>query len=489
MSSLALPGSRRFSLTSALARRGWIVIVCMLAVGALAYLVSSVQSATYTAVTGLAVDPALGGPSPGNAQAASELASTYAGAMPHDERTLAYVARKTGGGGAIAAVPQPGTSVITATFYGDSPAQAFAGARAIGDAVAGPSPQSLTVAPDAVEVIQRPSEARRVGGRWAASIVLFVATGVGPGAGIDADRANKLAVTYAGVIGADQNLQARAGQVLGESRDDVAAHLGVINPQNTSLLFVSFKAGSEQQAVKGANALASLITGPAPAAATIVPSSIKVISRPTGAKATSGGSSSSIPIGLLIGLALGLVLLIAWERSDPHIGEARELSSQLGVPATAVEQLSSEAAGALLDRWAALTDHVPARVAMLPADASAQSASEHVVKMLLEAGGHRTTYKDARQFASNGAPPGGAVSAAGDLVLVQAGTPGEGAGQAIALKCDLTVVVVARGTRAAELRALADNLAQYGIVPDWSLLTPRQPSQPVAREPVGAMGG
>jgi hypothetical protein len=57
-------------------------------------------------------------------------------------------------------------------------------------------------------------------------------------------------------------------------------------------------------------------------------------------------------------------------------------------------------------------------------------------------------------------------------VLVHAGAPGgESAGEAIALGCDLTVVVVPSGSRAADIRQLGEELTSFGIVPVWALLT------------------
>jgi hypothetical protein len=487
-----LGGSRRqrVSIGAALLRRGWLVLACMVVVAVLAYAVSSVQSSTYTAVAAVAVNPALGGASPGNAQQASGLAITYASAIPHDERLLDYIARTAGPGGTVRAFASPGTAVVTAAYFAPSASQAIAGARALSDGLTGSNHESVSVSTGAVQTIQHPTGAQRIGSQWEAHVVLLVAIGVGPGAGIDADRANKLATTYAGVMSVDDHLMSRAGQILGESRGDIRQHLAVVNPQNTSILAISFKADSEKQAVAGANTVASLVSGPTPAAATIVPGSITILSSPTSAATTSSGASNAIPIGLLIGLALGLVLLIAWERSDPHVSEARELSAQMGSPATAVDQLSTETASALLERWAKLTEHVPARVAVLPADGRAETATEEIVELLRAAGGTHVSYEDRRRAQTNGRAPHGAASPAGDIVLVHAGPPGgETAGEATALNCDLTVVVVPDGMRAADLRSLAEDLAHFGIVPVWSLLAPRRARLAATKAGVGAVAG
>ena len=178
-------------------------------------------------------------------------------------------------------------------------------------------------------------------------------------------------------------------------------------------------------------------------------------------------------IGAALGLVLGIVLLIAWERSDPRIADARELSTQIGCPATPVDRLSPNASYALLERWASLTEHVPARVAVLPASPSVEIPTADAVNDLRSAGGRLVRYVDARagivpeELAHNGS----AESDTG-VVLVHAGPPGgESAGEAIALGCDLTVVVVPAGSRAADIRQLGEELTSFGIVPVWALLT------------------
>ncbi len=59
------------------------------------------------------------------------------------------------------------------------------------------------------------------------------------------------------------------------------------------------------------------------------------------------------------------------------------------------------------------------------------------------------------------------------VALVHAASPGHG-GEAVALGCDLTVVVVRSGARNAEIRRMAEELANFGVVPAWALLTPRR---------------
>lgn len=480
MSTTTLSERRPPWFGAALLRRGWIVLACMVAVAALAYGIAKVQSTTYSSVAVLAVSPSLGPTVPGGAQQAAQLAATYAQALPNDEQ-LKNVLAKHGGtrDGILTAFAPPGTSVVTVGYTAPKRWQAVKGGKAIVSALSGGNPTSSAVTSGSLQVVHHPTRPHLLKLGWHTHVVLLVSAGAGPAGGIDADRANKLATTYAGVIAYDDTLLARVGHAIGESKDQVRGNLSVVNLPSSSLLAVTFKASSPQQALAGARTVALLVAGPHPLAATIVPSSIDLISAPTTAGSASSGGHTSLIVGALIGLALGLVLLIAWERSDPHVVVPRHLSVQTGAPATAMEHLSPQAANALLDRWAALTERRPARVAVLPADARAQGAAEDAVRLLRDAGAGRVSTEDRRRvpFSSNGSHSNGngASVAPADVVLVQASAPGrEGAGEAVALDCDLTVVVAPVGMRSAELRTVSEGLADFGILPVWYLLAPRR---------------
>src|SRR4051794_26221393 len=93
-----IEGQRRghVSLGSALLRRGWLLVVCAIAVGALAYGIAQLQSATYSSEAVLNVPSALGPSSPGSAQGAAELARSYARSIPDDDRLARAADRASG---------------------------------------------------------------------------------------------------------------------------------------------------------------------------------------------------------------------------------------------------------------------------------------------------------------------------------------------------------------------------------------------------------
>jgi capsular polysaccharide biosynthesis protein len=485
--------------------------VSIVVVAAIAYAVAGLQSSTYTAQSTVVVTSAPGPQGSGGSPAASNLAATYAGGLPNDPTLQAYVGKTAHVNplGAITASPPRG-SVITLEFFASSRAGALAGARAIGSGLSAAQPVSSVVAPNTLKVLQDPfiatinpasvtARAAKIQARAAAAasgittpatplplsqtarfmaqVVLIVpASGAGPTEGINPDDANHLATTYAGIIPVDDTLLGDVGKVVRMSSSDVASNLSVVNEQGTSLLQISFKASTPQTATTGARTAATLLTGATPAATGIVPSSLGIVSLPPPANdvsATPARKGSTVAIGAVLGLILGVILLVAWERSDPHVVDARSLSGQFGCPATPVDRLSPEAAHALIERWASLTDHVPARVALLPADAASVAQTEEIAELLRHSG-EGVGYMDARsgtvpEALSNGHLRDGTES----VVLVHAGPPGSG-GEAIALSCDLTVVVVRTGVRNNEVRRLAEDLANFGLVPAWAVLAPRR---------------
>jgi capsular polysaccharide biosynthesis protein len=503
-----------------LLRRLWIVPVSMIVVAAIAYAVAGLQSSTYTAQSTVVVTSAPGPTGFGASSNASNLAATYAGALPNDPALQAYVA-KTAHVNPLGAITagSPKGAVITLNFFANTRQGALAGARAIGSGLSASKPSSDVVAPNTLSVLQDPfvatinpasvnaradkinrEAAAAVSGittpsaplppsqraRYMAQVVLIVpASGAGPSEGINPDDANHLAQTYAGIIPADDALLSDVGKVVGQSSADVASNLSVVNEQNTSLLQISFKGSSPQTATNGARTAARLLTGSGAAVAGIIPGSLDVVSLPPPANnvaATSSPKGSTVAIGAVLGLILGVILLVAWERSDPHVVEARPLSGQFGCPATPVDRLSPEAAHALIERWASLTDHVPARVALLPADAGSVDKTDEIAE-LLRRSGEGVGYIDARsgtvpQALGNGHLLDGKES----VVLVHAGPPG-GGGEAIALSCDLTVVVVRSGARSTEVRRLSEELANFGLVPAWALLAPRRGHVGTQQEP------
>jgi capsular polysaccharide biosynthesis protein len=475
------PRRRQVSLGPALRRRGWILPLTMIFVGALAYLIAGLQSATYSAEAVMTVTPALGS-GPGSSSQATELAQTYANAIPRDDGIRRVVAAEVGRSAAqdsdVRASSRQQTAVLEIAFVAPDRGDARKGARAIAAALSSTRPISSSIAPGTLRVVQRPGTARRSpDGRWQSTGTLVVPAGGGRGSVVSADQANKLATSYAGLIAEDDQVIARTSRVTGLSEAKIRDDLSLFNDQNTAILRVDFRADTPEQATGVATTVARLVAGDQPVTAAVLPSSLEIVSLPRLAKSQRAqDAKAAIPFGVLLGLALGLVLLIAWERSNPHIAQPRDLSAQIGCPATPVDRLSPEAANALLERWASLADHVPARVAILPANEQVQAATEETVRFLLDAGGEDVGYEDRRAGHIDAQPapaPTGTDEPRESVILLEAGPPGgPQAGEAVALESDLTVIVIPKHMTADDLRSLTEGLSDYGVVPVWALLTP-----------------
>lgn len=469
-------------ISTRLLRRLWILPVSIVLVAAIAYAVAGVQSSTYTATSTVVVSSVPGAVSASNSAGAGALANTYAGALPSDGALQAYVTR-TAHVPATNAIKanQPRGSAITFTFTAPTQAGAIAGGRALARGLTAAKPVSSTVATGTLHLVQSPTTATpTVTGLYRAKVVVLVPAAGGPTEGINPSDASHLATTYAAIIPADDKLLLAASRAIHLPVSQVASDLSVVNEQSTSLLQVGFKASNSHDANAGARAVAQLVSGPHPIARGIIPSSIQEVSLPavipSDTPVASGGSSKKpIVIGGVIGLLLGIVLLVGWERSDPRISDARGLSSVLGCPATPADRLSPDAAYALLERWRSLTDQVPARVAILPADDGSVRHADAVIDALIAGGRGDVSFADAR---SGELPERLAHDTATDapvpISLISAGPPGQGGGgEAVALGCDLAVVVVRDGARAANIRRLGDELGNFGVVPAWALLSSR----------------
>jgi hypothetical protein len=76
---------------TALRRRWWLVLLCTVAVAALAYGVGELRSRTATAEAVDMLNPGVNAPGPGAADQAARLAADYARVMPQDDELLRSV--------------------------------------------------------------------------------------------------------------------------------------------------------------------------------------------------------------------------------------------------------------------------------------------------------------------------------------------------------------------------------------------------------------
>jgi hypothetical protein len=172
------------------------------------------------------------------------------------------------------------------------------------------------------------------------------------------------------------------------------------------------------------------------------------------------GTKAVALLGAILGSVLGVILLLAWERSDPRIDDLETLDAELTCPTTSLEHSSDESTAALLDRWIALAGSVPAHVALLPVSANAEPAAVRACEELTRVGSRKIS----------AAEPSSSPEEE-QIVLGVGGIPGsDRAGEGLAIHSDVSVLVVTKGTRIADLRRTLDVLEQYGVAPVWAVM-------------------
>jgi capsular polysaccharide biosynthesis protein len=310
-------------------------------------------------------------------------------------------------------------------------------------------------------------------GQTVTQAIAIVPSGAGSKGPGDATQATQLAQTYVEAIPEDGGVIRFIAKRVGRSTDEVADNITVVGNPSTSVLRLQYKDTDHDRALAADEALLTAVAGSKSFARSVAPRSMHVVHAPTVLRESSADSSAAIPIGVVVGLFLGLVLVVAWERSDPRIDGPDDLAEVAGTPATALGDVAPGNIDALLDRWRRLSANgTGSQVIGLVAGTA---GTEDLVR---PAASELASVSAARgQLLRLGSSASSAGNGDGSLVIVTGGVPGgPSAGEAVAADASVVVVAVARGARASELRATLAVLDQFGAPPAWALLTPRQGS-------------
>lgn len=294
--------------------------------------------------------------------------------------------------------------------------------------------------------------------RYTAEALLLVRSGASENTPGNASGANQLAVTYAGLIPQDAQVLGHVALALGSSAAAIEGNVGVSNDPSTSILRAQYTSESAELAVRGARALADALAGPAPATPNF--SGVGLSRLPESAWATEPWAGAVVLPAIFVGSLLGVVLAVAWGRSEARIDDPDDLADEVRSPVSALDGLSNGAIVALLERWRALALDLTATVAVAAAD-----------------GGHRTLTAEVAAVLADVAAndPSLDTSGYGDrslkgLTLHSCGAPGTGeVGESVVQHADLTVLVVPQGLPAARLHATTQALADFGVSPAWVL--------------------
>jgi capsular polysaccharide biosynthesis protein len=457
----------------ALRRRGWVVVLCMVAVASVAYLVASQRTQEYSATGVLVVPPSSSTVSPGNPEGAASLARTYRNVIEEDNAIQSYVSRRADQPlrtveNSIDVERGRSAALVNVTYSADSRRDALTGARAVVDAVTGATPATEAIAPRAMSIVRAPRSATRDATGYSVEMVLLVASGAGPTGTLSADQSNKLARTYSGLIPEDREVLTALANRLKVSPAEAQSKLSVLNDEETALVRVTYTDADPQTARDAVEAVADSVTGDRPSSSSVSPGSLTLVSLPDNAVANSSGVGASVPIGLVLGLCLGLILLVALERADPRVDSSEELGEETSAPASSFEALSSESIIALLERWTTLAGRQDATIAFVPVNSAATPLARGVHGRFLSAA-------DAEGWpVTSGFPEPGDGRRRITTALVASGPPGgEAAGEAAALGADVVVLVAPHGVRVRDTQATLSVLERFGVVPSWAIYVGR----------------
>lgn len=301
------------------------------------------------------------------------------------------------------------------------------------------------------------------------------------------DAAARLATTYATLIPLDDAVISAAATKAGVDAEDLRDSLTVASDPGTAIIRIDVISKSALVAVDSATAVAATVTRPAPPGQ-IAKGALQLVTVPTEATVMGESRSSSLFIGGLLGLMVGLLAAFALERSDRRIDSVDDLAELLGTPATAWADITPAEARALAYRWRALSGISAPEVAVVATD----PMSREDVKQLLASLGPDSPGGPAAPAAVGGKPATapsqelvrGRAEDSGDIGVVAVGAPGSGEGAELrAQMSDLVVMVVREGTRAAVARDNLVRLGEYGVSVVWGLLAPARPSANGASAP------
>jgi capsular polysaccharide biosynthesis protein len=294
------------------------------------------------------------------------------------------------------------------------------------------------------------------------------------------DQANALAATYATLMPKDAAMLHSMATTLGTSVSEVQDRLSVFNPTGTALLVIDYKGTSADNAIAGATIALHGIAGAHPVTPNIIPLSVGAVQAPTTASASSG-VPVLVTVGVIVGIALGLLLIVAWERVDPRIDRPEDLSQEVGSPTSPASEISESGANALIARWKALAEPGPSRIALVPVTPDVQADLPRVALRLSQVGGNgngaeppssnRTRARiadseDLTQPVGNSTPMVIACEVpSADLTALQS-----------IMDCDLVVLVARKGTPRAALREMLESLTEFGVSPKWAIFLGSRPA-------------
>jgi capsular polysaccharide biosynthesis protein len=311
---------------------------------------------------------------------------------------------------------------------------------------------------------------------YTASAYVLVSSGASPVGPGSANEASSLATTYSGLIPKDSAIIAAVSTQLGASPADVRAAIKVYTTNSTALLEIRYTAGSKREAIAGATAVATDIVGSNPSSQAIPAGAILPVSVPRSASESSTTRNIAVPIGAILGLLLGAIVLMAWERFDPRVDTIDDLADLLDTPVTGDDFLTADRIYAVRHRWRelALPEWGPSggpptravKVALVGVGRSSADVADSLVEAIQAGRG----------------PVGGADPA--ELALRSFGDPRyEESGRLMGSDPDLVVLVVRYGEHGNDVIKATQVLKAFGLKPAWGIIAAKRRSPSRQRIP------
>lgn len=284
---------------------------------------------------------------------------------------------------------------------------------------------------------------------YGATAVLEVTGPSVTSAASQAQGAAQLAVTYAALIPSDQALLRHLAARLGSTPSALTHQLDVQAESGTALIEVRFTASSPSSALAGANDVADALTSTGLQGRAVAPGTVTVVSSARTASRSGTLHKYGLPLGVVLGLAVGAGAVVVAERADRRVDDIETLAQVAGCDATCVPGGIScaELARSLARSGEGAVTVVPLR----PQELGLAGDLAHALE------------EERRARAGDGGGP----------QQVGVAQPLTSSSELLGTDGGRTVLVVAPGARAGAVRQAADRLRLVGREPTMAVLASR----------------
>jgi capsular polysaccharide biosynthesis protein len=201
-----------------------------------------------------------------------------------------------------------------------------------------------------------------------------------------ATEAQRLAGSYAGILGEDARITTAVGDAMGLSPGEARNRITVTNRANTAVIDVRVAGDTPTGAGQGLRALIQGVTADPPVSDAIAPGTL-VATRQADEGTRGTGDLPPPLVGAILGLVLGVVAAVALARADRRADHVEDLVEFVPCPVTSVPLEDSPATTAMLaavgQRW---HQALPGReIVLLPVGAAGEEDAAVLFRRLQRA--------------------------------------------------------------------------------------------------------